>query len=323
MKCVLVNLDINYMLCGPSRLCVNPYKPSALLNVDPTIQRHEAYFCAQISTHLKQFFMAAALCALGLHGGVAAAQETTAPKPVKKHSIWASWGYNKEWYTRSNVKVRQESLGNDYTFHSVRANDHPGWDETSVFKQALTIPQYNYRLGYMIDEARGIGIELNFDHTKYVIDHGQNIHMTGQFNGRPIDSTIDYSRENGFYYYLNNGANFFLINFVKRWTFADLFRSRLRIDALGKAGIGPVVPHVENSFFGRENKPHFQLGGWNAGLEGDIKLSFFRYVYLEYGAKLDYARYSNLKIAEGTARQAFGTFEMILSLGVNVPYTRR
>lgn len=260
---------------------------------------------------------------LALNGPDARAQETEAQKTVKKHSIWASWGYNKEWYTRSNVKVKQEALGNDYTFHSVRANDHPGWDESSIFKQALTIPQYNYRLGFMIDEERGLGVEINFDHTKYIIDHGQTIRMSGTFGGRSVDSSIDYVRENGFYYYLNNGANFLLFNFVKRWTFADLYKSRIRIDALGKAGVGPVIPHVENSFFGMANDPGFQIGGWNMGLEGDIKVTFFRYVYLEYGAKLDYARYSNLKVAQGTARQAFGTFEMILSLGFNVPYVSR
>jgi hypothetical protein len=267
--------------------------------------------------------MALALCALGLGGQRVQAQEETAKPAKKQHSIWASWGYNKEWYTRSNVKVRQESLGNDYTFHSVRASDHPGWNEESIFTQALTIPQYNYRLGFMIDEARGIGVEINFDHTKYIINHGQDIRMTGQFDGRSVDTSISYVKENGFHYYLNNGANFLLFNFVKRWTFAELFQNCLRIDALGKAGIGPVIPHVDNSFFGRLNDPGFQLGGWNAGLEGDLKVTFFRYVYLEYGAKLDYARYSNLKVAEGRARQAFGTFEMILSLGVNVPWGQR
>jgi hypothetical protein len=36
---------------------------------------------------------------------------------------------------------------------------------------------------------------------------------------------------------------------------------------------------------------------------------------LEFAGKLDYARYSNLKIYKGTARQAFGTTEIILNLG--------
>jgi hypothetical protein len=37
---------------------------------------------------------------------------------------------------------------------------------------------------------------------------------------------------------------------------------------------------------------------------------------------MDYARYSGLKIYDGTAKQAFGTYEMILSLGVVFPVGR-
>ena len=50
--------------------------------------------------------------------------------------------------------------------------------------------------------------------------------------------------------------------------------------------------------------------------EADLKVTFFQYVYLEYANKVDYARYTNLKIYQGTDKQAFGTYEMILNLGV-------
>jgi hypothetical protein len=35
--------------------------------------------------------------------------------------------------------------------------------------------------------------------------------------------------------------------------------------------------------------------------------------------KVDYARYSGLKIYKGTASQAFGTYELILNLGFTFP----
>jgi len=253
------------------------------------------------------------------------AQETSVPPKKKKsnHSFYLSWGYNKEWYTKSNVRVKQGSLGNDYTLHNVIGHDHPGWDETSIFKQALTIPQYNYRIGYMFNEKRGLGIEINFDHTKYIIQQDQDVRLSGTLGNRNVDSNIRFSNENGHYYFLNNGANFFLINLVKRMKVYESNNEWIRVDGLGKVGVGPVVPHVENSFFGKANKPGFQIGGWNMGLEADVKVTFYKYVYLEYGAKLDYARYSGLKIYEGKARQSFGTFEMILSLGVNVPCKRK
>src|SRR5579862_6221908 len=106
------------------------------------------------------------------------AQSTTSPavqsdtvkvKTGKKRSgeIYFSWGYNTEWYTHSNVKINQPALGNDFTFEDISGHDHKGWDE-GIFNKAISIPQYNYRLGYIFNEKKGLGIEINFDHTKFI-----------------------------------------------------------------------------------------------------------------------------------------------------------
>ncbi|NCI48506.1 hypothetical protein GWC95_01135 [Sediminibacterium roseum] len=238
-------------------------------------------------------------------------------KKERKGEFYFSWGYNKEWYTRSDVKVSQPSLNNNYKLKSVRSHDHPGWDE-GLFSIPISIPQYNYRLGFFFNKKKGLAFEINFDHTKHIIQDGQSVRLSGVLNGRQTDSTIGFSEANGFYYYLNNGANFLLFNIVKRWNWQESKTGNFKIDALGKAGIGPVIPHVQNSFFGKANDPGFQLGGWNIGVEGAVRATFYKTVFLEFSNKLDYARYSNLKIYEGTAKQAFGTYELILSLGITL-----
>jgi len=243
----------------------------------------------------------------------------TTPKK-KKHfikEVYFSWGYNKEWYTPSSVHVSQPSLGNNYTYSHIKGHDHPGWDE-GLFSKALSIPQYNYRLGFLIDEEKGLGFEINFDHTKFIFAD-QNAHIKGTLNNHPVDSTVAFNAQNGFYYYLNNGANFLLFNIVKHWHLKEFPRAKIKLDFLGKAGIGPVIPHVDNSFFGKANNPGFQFGGWNTGVEGAVKATFFKYIYLEYSNKLDYARYSHLEVYQGRAKQSFGTYEMILSLGFTIP----
>jgi hypothetical protein len=242
-------------------------------------------------------------------------------KKERKHEFYFSWGYNKEWYTHSNLKVNQPSLGNDYALQHVSAHDHPGWDE-GLFSKALSIPQYNYRLGYIIDRKKGWGVEINFDHTKYIIGD-QQASIKGTLNHKAVDSSVAFNQANGFSYFLNNGANFLLFNVTKRWHLAADRKQNVQLDVFAKAGVGPVIPHVENTLFGKSNDPHFQLGGWNVGLEGALRATFFKYVYLEYANKLDYARYSGLKVYEGKAKQGFGTYEMILSLGVTFPMGRR
>lgn len=240
-------------------------------------------------------------------------------KPKKKKfvsngSAYLSWGYNREWYTFSDIHISQPSLNNDYTFEHVRAHDHPGWTD-HLLQKALTIPQYNYRIGYFFNEDQTWGMEINFDHTKFVVTQGHDVRVKGTLNGREVDTVVN-TAHNVLNYQLNNGANFLEFNMVRKLKLLDVFHSRFRLDCLLKAGAGPVIPHVENTIFGMKNKPHFQFGGWNADADVSFRATFFKHVFLEYANKGVYARYSHLRIYEGLAKQSFGCYEMFLCLGL-------
>lgn len=239
-------------------------------------------------------------------------------KKYHVRSMYFSWGYNEEWYTNSTLHVKQSGQGNDYQLVHLQAHDHKGWDE-GVFSRALTIPQYNYRLGFYFNEKQDLALELNFDHTKYIIQDGQKISIKGTLAHTPVSGPVVFSAADGFHYYLNNGANFFLFNIVKRIGLYTAPTNNLRIDLTGKAGIGPLIPHVDNSLFGQQNKPQFQIGGWNTGLETAVRFTIMRYAYLELSQKVDYARYSNLEVYGGRAHQNFGCYELILSGGFYIP----
>jgi hypothetical protein len=234
-------------------------------------------------------------------------------KTFAQQKIYFSWGYNKEWYTPSNIHIKQADLGNDYTFHKVRAHDQIGWDD--VFNHALTVPQYSIRVGTYL--KNNYIFEGNFEHTKYVVTNPQMLHMTGTYQGRSVDTTFETNADNNnLYYKLNNGANFFLFNFGKIYPLYTTKNEKFKVQGIGKAGLGIVYPHVQNIIMGVPNKPHFQFGGFNTGLEGDIRLTFFKHFYVEGCLKVDYAWYYNLRLSTGTARQNFGTFLYIWNLGM-------
>ncbi len=250
-------------------------------------------------------------------------------KPSHRGELYISWGYNSEWYTHSNLKISQPELGNDFAFRNIRGHDHEGWNG-QLFTKALTIPQYNYRIGYFFNDKNDLGVEINFDHTKFIFADNQVVHVKGTINNQPIDKSLRFlendlpTADSNSYYFLNNGANFLLFNIVKRWHFGENKKGTIKWDGLTKFGIGPVVPHVQNKFFDQpQNEPHFQVGGWNTGIEGALRSTFYKHVYLEFAAKLDYARYSGLKIYKGTAKQAFGTAEVILNLGYTINTGKR
>ena len=234
-------------------------------------------------------------------------------KIVNDGEMYFSWGYNAEWYTKSNIKITQPSLGNNVTFVNIIAHDHEGWDNHLLQKQ-LTIPQYNYRIGYFFNKKQDWGFEINFDHTKYVVDWYQSVKMKGTYHGRNVDSTV-VTNGNTLVWQLNNGANFLEFNLVKKITLLSLFKSNIRLDGLLKFGVGPTIPHVQNTIFGMGNDPHFQFGGWNVDADAAVRLTFFKHVFLELYDKVVYARYFDLRIYDGTAKQAFGCYELALVLG--------
>ena len=234
---------------------------------------------------------------------------------TRKKEFYFSWGYNTEWFTKSAIKVSQPALGSKYQLNNIQGHDLPGWN-SNLFKKPLTIPQYNYRMGLFINRKKGLAVEINFDHTKFIFAE-QAAHITGTINNRQVDTAVNFNAVTQSYYYLNNGANFLLFNIVKRWHWYHT--KKIKLDLLGKVGIGPVIPHVQNAFFGQPNDKGFQFGGWNIGIEGTVRATFYNLVFLEYCNKLDYARYSNLKVYQGRAKHAFGTYEMILNLGFRFP----
>jgi hypothetical protein len=245
-----------------------------------------------------------------------------AQKIERKGEFYFSWGYNKEYYTLTDVSINQPSLGNNFTFKNTQMVDHPGWDE-GLFTKALSIPQYNYRFGYFFDKNKDWAFEINFDHTKALFKDNQLIHLSGTYNNRQLDSSFIFSKtgtgNSTNYYYLNNGANFLLFNLVKRKRFTEISTPNFAFDGLAKLGVGPVIPHVENSIFGQKNNAKFQFGGWNTGFEYALKSTYRKSFYLEFAGKLDYAYYYNLDVYKGTAKHSFGTLEFILNLGYTLP----
>ncbi|PZP42085.1 MAG: hypothetical protein DI598_17350 [Pseudopedobacter saltans] len=238
----------------------------------------------------------------------------------KKGEWYFSWGYNKEWYTGSNLHIKQPSLGNDYTIVGLRAHDHPGWDD-GLFQKDLTIPQYNYRIGYFFKD--NWAFEISFDHTKYVASTNQLLHIKGSRNGQQVDEFIsnrpDANGERFLQYQLNNGANFLMFNLVHRKHLTNFNKKWFDASLLLKGGLGVMIPHVDAKIDGRQNNPDFQFGGFGADLEAALRTTFFRSVYLEFANKVNGLAYSHLHIAEGSAKQTFGAYQMVLSIGATIP----
>ena len=122
------------------------------------------------------------------------AQSSTEPQSSwggvseRKGQNYFYWGYNRGFYSRSDINFK----GADYNFtlYDVKAKDRQsklGADPYLHINQ-LTIPQYDYRLGYCFNDKYSLSI--GFDHMKYVVNDFQTTHISGTISGQVSSPAI-------------------------------------------------------------------------------------------------------------------------------------
>jgi hypothetical protein len=251
--------------------------------------------------------------------------------PVKRFFTegewYFSWGYNTETWAPTDIHVSQPALGNDFTIHNVKGHDEPGWT-SGIFNKGLFAPQNNIRIGRFIDEKRTVAIELSLDHTKYTSTSNQTARVSGTINGALVnsDKLLD---DNYFRYHLHNGANHLMLNIVKRVPLIGATNETLSLSAIGKAGVGLMVPHSDNTILGQNNDvgpkqfsnffgtKHgwWQFDGVTTGVEAGLRLVLVKPVYIELTDKVAYSRLYDIPVYNGKADQSLWMNEVILSLG--------
>ncbi len=93
----------------------------------------------------------------------------------REGKMFLYWGYNFSAYTNSDIHF----WGNGYSFTitDIKAGDEQTTSiHTYIQPKTITVPQYNLRIGYFLDN--NWFISLGWDHMKYVMSE-QSTHLTG------------------------------------------------------------------------------------------------------------------------------------------------
>jgi hypothetical protein len=240
---------------------------------------------------------------------------------------YGSWGYSKQYWAPSDIHVSQPSLGNNFTLYNVHGTDE--FSSSDLFNPTDFFgPEYNIRIGRFINDERTIAVEFSLDHTKYQTTIGQTAQVSGQINGMPVNSSQVLSTSY-FNEVLHNGANHVMLNGVYRYPLIGQTNETLSVAAIGKAGLGIMLPHTSDTIMGNANSVGpktlgnsvglnngwWQLNGWTAGVEGGLRVVLYKPVYLEVTDKIAYARLDNLPAYLGTIQQSLWMNEIVVSIG--------
>lgn len=247
-----------------------------------------------------------------------AQQDQNQSQKKLKGTFYFAWGYNKDWYSKSDLHFSDHTTDNfDFTLYDVKAIDNPDLDQ--IFNTNVSIPQFIYRFGYYFNDKHDLGVEIAFDHAKYIVVRSQLVHIKGSLKGELVDK--DMMIEPKFLLFEHtNGANFLMANLLKRKKFFHSTNGKHVLNYVLKPGFGVVIPKTDVTLFRVRRDNVYHVAGYIAGMELSLRYEFGKHVFAETGFKGSFANYMNvLTVGDAKANHKFFTLEWLFSFGYGIP----
>ena len=243
----------------------------------------------------------------------------------KIKGMYIQWGYNKEWYSQSNIHF---SLGNGdhFILHHTKASDKPDYD--AIYKKPLeiSIPQYNYRIGFYLNDKKSKAIELNFDHAKYVVTNFQKVHVSGNIEGQVVNGDSILNSATFLHLEHTDGANWLHFNYVQQKTILHaVHHQRPLLTLIKKIGAGINIPRTDFTWKGSRFNNYFHVAGYNISAESGFRYYFNNRLFLEGTGKTGYVRYINAlantrEMKKSRVSHGFCYFECIATIGYDIKF---
>lgn len=247
-------------------------------------------------------------------------QAQTPATPAKNPgTLYLSWGYNREVYSKSTLHLSNHTTDNyDFTMVDAKAHDKSDFDNIGPINE-LTIPQYNLHIGYLFNDKRNLGVELSWDHLKYVVTDNQVMRLTGDIRGQHIDKdtlvTPDF-----IHIQHTNGNNYLMANVLKKTSLYK--RPNQELSWQNKFGAGILYSYTISTVLGSHDPGHFKAQGYVLGLNTGLRYDFYKYFFVETIAQGAFANYRSTELGQdhqGLLTHHFYSAAISLHLGFNLP----
>ncbi|HIA37712.1 MAG TPA: hypothetical protein EYN89_13510, partial [Flavobacteriales bacterium] len=171
-------------------------------------------------------------------------EQTISQEQRDNGKFYFYWGWNHGWYTRSDINFRGDDY--DFTLKDVIANDRQSkFNLNTYFNPVLlTIPQYNFRVGFFIN--KNYNFSFGIDHMKYVVQSGQTVKINGiikstgtEFDGNYANDDIVLSND-FLRFEHSDGLNY--INFELRRFDEIINLNNVKISLTEGFGLGALYP---------------------------------------------------------------------------------
>lgn len=209
--------------------------------------------------------------------------ESKTDKTDQKGKLYVYWGWNRGWYTNSDISFSGDDY--DFTLSDVVAQDRQTPFSLNAYLNPalISIPQYNFRIGYFIKDH--YDISFGVDHMKYVVELYQTVEISGDISGTgtAYDGVYDNDEiviEEGFLLFEHtDGLNYLNVEFRR---FDNIFDfNKVKINLTEGFGAGVLMPKTNATLLNNERHDEFHLAGWGMGAVVAVNVSFFEWFFIQ------------------------------------------
>ncbi len=219
--------------------------------------------------------LAAALPLWVAIGAAAPLHAQSEQAPVLKGRVFAYWGYNRAQFTHSDIRFN----GNGYAFtlHDVVAKDRPEPFSLGGYfnPKNIWIPQYNYRVGWFLNDRWSLSLGL--DHMKYVVVKDQTVAAHGTISPERSPAHAMADGTNGvrltpdfLAYEHTDGLNLLSADADHHHRLWASDNGQQALYFTEGAFIGAVIPRTDVRLFGEGLNNKFHLSGYGVGAQAGL-----------------------------------------------------
>jgi hypothetical protein len=249
-------------------------------------------------------------------------------KTSKKHSIYTYWGWNRSYYTKSNIHFQGRNY--DFTLFDVIAKDRQSkFDLKTYFApRNITIPQYNFRLGYFLNDK--ISLSFGADHMKYVMQNNEIVKIDGEISQTGTKYDKNYDKEDillstdFLMFEHTDGLNY--ENIELRYHHDLIVKNKWNLTFLEGIGIGALIPRTNTTLLNNKRYDQFHLSGYGLSAVAGINFEFFTYFFIQFEGKLGFINMPDIRTTEfkvDRASQHFFFFQYNGLFGFRFPLKKK
>ncbi len=186
-----------------------------------------------------------------------------------KGKFFSYWGWNRGLFTNSNIHFKGDNY--KFTLHQAKALDKQSPFNFDVYFNPLklSIPQYNFRLGYYITNKYNISIGQ--DHMKYVVTQNQIARISGDINnGSAYDGIYNNDNIKLTKDFLQlehtDGLNYANIALGRTDLIKSVYEGKVKLNLVENFGLGLLVPRTDATLLNYKRHDKFHLAGYGTNL---------------------------------------------------------